>query len=67
MAEIKEISRAELKKKIDNSKAQNITVWHEKRWKYPSTGDDPKSCPMLDMMLQMEQKGSTVIVIQDER
>lgn len=57
-----EITKEEVKKLIDENK---IVVYYESYWQYPKTGDDQKSCPMLDTMFQIERKSGYVIHISD--
>ncbi len=59
------LNRKNLEKLI--KEAPHITVWTDKRWKYPSTGDDFKTCPLLELMISgIEQKDATVIVITND-
>ena len=59
MAIIK-LTKEQIKKLIDNNQ---ITVYYADYWKYPQTGDDQKTCQMLDMMFQIERKSGYVIHI----
>ena len=57
------IDKEQIKKLIDKSKRKY--VYYEKLWNYPKTGDDQRTCPMLDMMFNIERKGGHVIFIPD--
>lgn len=60
----KKMSRAEvigLLNKIPES--AQIGVYSNKMWKYPNHGDNQKSCTMLDMNFNVEQKPGIVIHI----
>ena len=46
--------------KIDT---EEIYIYSNKKWDYPNTGDDQKTCMMLDMNFQVEQKAGIVIHI----
>lgn len=48
---------------LKDSKSKNCTVYEEKYWQYPKTGDDFKTCPMLKMMFDIEHKGGLIIHI----
>jgi len=54
------LSKEEIKRLIDNN---SVTTYHEDYWKYPATGDDEKTCPMLHTMFQIERKSGYVIHI----
>ena len=55
------MTKEEIKQKIDE--AQIVNVYEEKYWRYPKTGDDFKTCPMLKMMFDIEHKGGLIIHI----
>jgi alpha-N-acetylglucosamine transferase len=57
--------KEEIKKFIDN--APYVQIWHSKWWAYPSTGDDPKTCPMLQAMLSIEHKGGYIVFIREDK
>ena len=60
----KKMSRAEvigLLNKIPDT--ATIGVYSNKMWKYPNQGDNQKSCTMLDMNFNVEQKPGIVIHI----
>lgn len=57
---IKKLSKDKVKKLIDENR---ITIYYEKNWKYPATGDDQRSCPMLDAMFSIERRGGYLIHI----
>lgn len=59
------LDRKKLEKQI--KEAGNITVWTDKKWNYPNTGDDFKTCPMLELMMAgVEHNDATVIVITND-
>ena len=55
------MNKDEIKKLIDDSKF--ISVHFEENWRYPKTGDDQKTCPMLDVMFAVENKAGYIIHI----
>jgi len=57
------LSKEEIVKLVNENKIQ---VYYESIWHYPSTQDDQKTCPMLDMMFNIERKGGYVIHIPDD-
>ena len=59
---IVKLSKEEAIKLINENK---ITVYYESYWKYPETGSDQKSCPMLDTMFNIERRGGYIIHIPD--
>jgi len=40
-------------------------IRYNQNWRYPHLGDDQKSCPLLDFMLQMEYRSGTLIFVPD--
>ena len=69
----KEISKGDLLEMLaKNADIKTIIMYSDKRWKYPTQGDDQKTCKMLDMNIAVEQKAGIVIhipnkVIEDMR
>ena len=41
-------------------------VWYNKKWRYPMTGDDQRTCPMIDAMYKIEYNSGTIIFIPDQ-
>lgn len=41
-------------------------VKYNQRWRYPHRGDDQKSCPMLDFMMNIEYRSGTLIFVPDK-
>ena len=59
-----DIPKEQLTRLINHLKKKNL-YWEslEKNWKYPSMGDDQKSCPMLDMMFHIELRKGAVLYL----
>ena len=47
--------------------SRNPVIMHDVNWRYPKTGDDQKTCKMLDFMLKTEYRSGTMIFIPDKR
>lgn len=47
--------------------SRNPVIMHDKNWRYPNTGDDQKSCRMLDFMLKTEYRSGIMVFIPDVR
>ena len=58
------MDKEQIKKAIDNP---STLIVYQERWKYPSTGDNQKTCPMLNFMFQAEQRAGTLIFIPDSQ
>ena len=46
--------------------SKNPVIMYDKNWRYPKTGDDQKSCRMLDFMLKTEYRSGTMVFIPDK-
>ena len=44
----------------------NAIIRQDDNWRYPQTGDDQRTCPMLDFMFQIEYKSGCLIFIPDK-
>jgi len=53
-----------IKKVLD--KNEYVICSYSRYWKYPETGDDQKTCPMLDFMFNVEHKKGYLIFIEGE-
>ena len=63
MAELK-LTKEQIKKIIDDGKVVEAH-YSATEWKYPSTGDDERSCPMLSVMFHAERKPGYIILVQN--
>ena len=60
----KKMSRAEVIELLNKlSDTAILGVYSNKMWEYPNQGDSQKSCTMLDMNFNVEQKAGIVIHI----
>jgi len=58
------MDRKEIIKRIEND--DNVKITYNRKWRYPRTADDQKTCPMLQVMLDIEYNSGTIIFIPDK-
>lgn len=58
------MDKEKLKKAIDKN---STIITHDDEWRYPHQDDTQKSCPLLQVMFDIEYKAGTIIFIPDEK
>ena len=54
-----------IEKAIPENEVGNIQIYYDKKWRYPHSGDDFKTCPLLKAMFDIEYKSGLIIFIPD--
>jgi hypothetical protein len=57
------IIKANIDKIIELIKDNKIEVYYNKNWRYPNTGDDFRTCPLLEAMFNIEKRSGYIIFI----
>ena len=52
---------------LEKTDDAGIIIKWDKKWRYPHCGDDAKTCPMLDFMLNTEYRTGTLIFLPDKK
>jgi len=48
-------------------KDMNAKIQYDKKWRYPHSGDNQLTCPLLAFMFQVEYRSGYLIFIPDEK
>lgn len=51
--------------KLQGEEFQKPVILYDKKMRYPCTGDDANSCPLLGFMLEIEYRTGTLIFVPD--
>jgi len=60
------VHKDKLIEQIENIDSGNILVRYDHEWRWFHVGDDQRSCPLLDFMVDVEYKSGTLIFIPDK-
>ncbi len=51
--------------KMDSKEYGNLLARYDRKWRYPRIGDSQGTCPLLDVMFDIEYRSGTIIFIPD--